>query len=445
MSLPLERSTEERGSNAFAERLYFVTHVVLPVLFVLFLGNLYAARHESVKDLYDLTNYLGPVIKSVRHHQGLTLLRQGAPYIGTVPFRTARMPFPIYLLAGEDYIFRHHLLLIQTAKTFLMAIPALVAAWILFREGRGIQRGKTVALLTLPFLIPSLLLLAVSLQVEEGFYYGFLALLFAVLLAPRQVRSHPWLYILTFAVAANCLYLSKSSMRILVLVAAIGMLRLVAGWRRQVAVCLLAACGPIGWMVYTGVSSGRTTVASSLDGFNLHKGNYAEFTTYYPPPNGAYMDPYDYLIVPNTPMFQTEWQDNDYHMKQALDFMQAHPGQTLYADWKKFRVMFADLSDIGTGHKDDSFAKVDRVNMPIFRLLEWTAVLAALSSCFSQTRRWEAVTFLALLGAFFVPYLIGFALTRHAAPILYPCALYLAKFIQYGPSDDQTSLAEAKG
>jgi len=390
-----------------------------------------SGRHETATDVFTLSNYLGPVTQGLHDTGRMVFFRSGAPYIGVVPFYAARMPFAIYFLLVMNKVFAGHFFLLQVGKTFLLALPLLLAAWLALRAtGKG-QLNLVTAILLTPFVIPSFLLLATSMQVEEAFFYSFLALALSLLIYARNCPMPQWLLTIVYAVVVDLVYLTESSMRVTCFVLVVAMLFQLRNLRLSVLLCLLTVIAPLGWGGYLYRTTGHFTVNSSLDGFNFHKGNYPEFLDRYPPADNGYMDKWDPTITPQTPMFHSEWEDSAWHMRQGVLFLH-QPGNFALATIKKFDVYFLTLRDIGSGHHHDIFTRFDIVNMLLFRLLTLGAIVGSMVLFLRGRERLVSLSFLFFVAASAAPFVAGFALTRHAAILIEPSAIVLAYYASQG-------------
>ena len=126
----------------------------------------------------------------------------------------------------------------------------LGAARMVFYQCADSRRGLLFsgAVLALPLFVPAFLADAVNLQVEEGFAFAFLACAFTLVAIGPPAGTRALLgYTISIAAALDLLYLSKSSMiLVVVLFLGFGLLHNVAAWSR-VLLLLLVMAAPIGW------------------------------------------------------------------------------------------------------------------------------------------------------------------------------------------------------
>jgi len=393
-----------------------------------------SARNERSLHLEGITNDLGATARSIEILGRLELPMRGKPFIDTVPFYCARMPFPPYFLRDLDKISDGRFLLLHALKVYLLLLPLWLGAWLLYKRAKHRQLILLVCLM-LPFLIPDFLYLVVTLQIEEAYFYSFLILALALVLCSPAIKgSSAWLSMVAFALSIDLIYLSKSSMRLTCAVLTVAWVITDKSIARRIVVCLLFLLAPLGWALHCDTVSGRFTFGSSFDGFNLHKGNYAQFLDRYPPADGGYMDKWDYSINPYH-QFSSEWAYNDYHMALAKQFILYHPKIDAIAFLRKFDVFFLDLRDIGSGHRSDLLSKVDPVSMLLFRLTLWSALLWSILNLFIKRHRAASLLFLCVALSIAAPYLAGFALTHQAFTLIFPSAMMLGYFYSAGEDD----------
>jgi hypothetical protein len=175
-------------------------------------------------------------------------------------------------------------------------------------------------------------------------------------------------------------------------------------------------------------------VGTSFDGINLHKGNNAGFLEHYPPPHGDSIDWYDFELNRGL-HFGDEWSFNDYHRSAALDHLRTHPRQTLAGDWRKVNVLFFSVEKYGGTASHGVMRMIENAGMVAFRLMLWTAMVSAIYLVFRargverRSLRVASGVFLAVVAACVLPYVAGFAYTRHVSVLIYPAALFLCRVL----------------
>jgi hypothetical protein len=285
-----------------------------------------------------------------------------------------------------------------------------------------------------------------NILVDEGYLYSFLAVAVALLFfdVQAQMALGGWGRAVLFAVSLGGVYLSKSGTLPAVVVLTVGFLLVERrGGLRWLVVALVAAA-PLGWALHQHHASGRYSVGTSFDGINLHKGNNAGFLQHYPPLHGESMDWYDFELNRGV-RFSDEWSFNDYHQRAALTYLRTHPRETLAGDVRKLNVLFFSLEKYGGTASHGVTRVIEDAGMFAFRLMLWTAILCAIYLLFGTrgsnrgSLRVASGVFLALVAACALPFVGGFAYTRHVSVLIYPAALFCCRLLCDGvqrTSDD---------
>ena len=175
-------------------------------------------------------------------------------------------------------------------------------------------------------------------------------------------------------------------------------------------------------------------MGTSFDGINLHKGNNAGFLEHYPPRHGDSMDWYDFELNRGL-YFNDEWSFNDYHQRAALDYLRTHPRETLEGDVRKLNVLIFSVEKYGGTASHGVTRMIENAGMSAFRLVLWTAILCAIYLLFRargverKPLRVAAGVFLAVVAACALPFVAGFAYTRHVSVLIYPAALFLCRVL----------------
>ncbi|MBB5341870.1 hypothetical protein [Tunturiibacter gelidoferens] len=417
------------------DRRLLLVLLIVPVLVSLAaVWTLDQARAD--RSLFSLTNLVGPTTRSLLNGGGITVCTEEMGTRGNpICFHAARMPATAITVASGIRLFGDRYVPVACFKTILLLLPvefAIYLAWCCLPRPFG-RRLMVILLLLIPFFIPAFLADVTNLQVDEGFSYSFLAMAAAMLFLDwpglRGVRGA-----VLFAAALDGLYLSKSGMLAAVLVLLVGFLALERQTKLRWLAVLLVAAAPLGWALHQHHASGRFSVGTSFDGINLHKGNNAGFLQNYPPTHGDSLDWYDFEL--NRGMsFPDEWSFNDYHLRAARQYLLTHPRETLSGDRRKLRILFFSVEKYGSTAIFGARQLIEIAGMLLFRLMFWIATVSAivllLRHRFEDDRslRVAAATFLALVAASTLPYLAGFAYTRHVSILIYPSALFCCRLL----------------
>src|SRR5271168_2660984 len=331
----------ETGSNRTTQdrRLLWLLLIIPAVMSLIGVWSL--DHSKAHKPLFSMTNLLGPTTRSLLSGEGLTVCTEDMGTRGNpICFHAARMPMSAMVVALGMQLLGDHYLRVASFKTLLLLLPIELCLYLVWRRlpRSGGRRWLVVLLLLAPFAITAFLADVTNILVDEGYSYSLLALAVAVLFFGCQLRGGLGRAVL-FAVALDGLYLSKSGMLPVVIVLTVGFLMMERRVGLRWLVVVLVAVTPMGWALHQHHASGRYSVGTSLDGINLHKGNNAGFLEHYPPPHGDSIDWYDFELNRGL-YFSDEWSFNDYHKKAALDYLWAHPRETLKGDLRKLNVLF---------------------------------------------------------------------------------------------------------
>ena len=423
--------------------------LLLFVPVVMSLAGVWILDHgKANKPLFSMTNLVGPTTRSLLAGEGLTACTEDMGTRGNpICFHAARMPMSALVVALGMRLLGDHYLRVACFKTLLLLLPVGLCIYLVWRcapRSWG-RRLLVVMLLLAPFAMTAFLADATNILVDEGYLYSFLAVAVALLFFDVEARSAMggWGWAVVFAVAVDGVYLSKSGTLPVVVVLTVGFLMMERRGGLRWLVVLLVAAAPLGWAVHQHHASRRYSVGTSFDGINLHKGNNAGFLEHYPPPHGDSMDWYDFELNRGL-HFGDEWSFNDYHQRAALDYLRAHPRETLAGDGRKLNVLFFSVEKYGGTASHGIARMVEDAGMVVFRLMLWTAIVSAIY-VLVRTRRVDrrvhksdrslrvaAGVFLAVVAAFALPYVAGFAYTRHVSVLIYPAALFCGRLLCEG-------------
>jgi hypothetical protein len=397
---------------------------------------------KANKPLFSMTNLVGPTTRSLLAGEGLTACTEDMGTRGNpICFHAARMPMSALVVALGMRLFGDHYLRVACFKTLLLLLPVGVCIYLVWRcrPRSGGRRVLVVLLLLAPFALTAFLADVTNILVDEGYLYGFLALAVALLFfdVPWRPALGGWSRAVLFAVAMDGVYLSKSGTLPVVVVLTVGFLMVERRAGLRWLVLVLVAAAPLGWAMHQHHASGRYSVGTSFDGINLHKGNNAGFLEHYPPRHGDSMDWYDFELNRGL-YFGDEWSFNDYHQRAALDYLRAHPRETLEGDLRKLNVLFFSMEKYGGTASHGVTRMIEEAGMVVFRLMLWTAMVWAIYVLIrmrgsdqksKRSLRVAAGVFLAVAAACALPYVAGFAYTRHVSVLIYPAALFCCRLL----------------
>jgi hypothetical protein len=410
----------------------FLITMAISIASATLLGNV-----DIKPSIFQIVNFTGPTALSLLHGGGLTVCTTEMGTLGNpICFHAARMLVPSLTVAAGYLVFGDRFVPVMVFKIILFLLPVEFAIFLALKRlpASPFRRAGIVFLLVAPFGMTLFIANVVNLPVEEDYAYSLIAFALAVILfgpfaspsseAASARRSHPF-YILAFALAVDALYLSKSSLSLAVAALTIAFFLQLRSPIRRVILIVLVAAAPIGWALHQHHASGRYSLGTSLDGVNLHKGNDAIFLAHYPPPPLTSLDDFDPDLNRGL-YFPSEWSFNDYHLHAGIDYIRAHPRETLQAEWRKFHLLYISLTKYGSSDPHGLRLLIETAGLLLFRILFWGSIAVSLAAFFApslRSLRSAAVAYLALVAACALPYLIGFGYTRHASILIYPACL----------------------
>ena len=425
-------SREARGVNRAMLSCFALSLLVAAAAVLIFHAG------DAHGSLYLLPNLVGQTAHSVAYGHGLTVVTDTMGTPGQpIAFHAARMPLPSLVVAlGERLFGGTGMRATALLKTFLLLCPLWLSMLLVFRVARFSTQPPIVfgTLLLLPFASLPFLADVVNIQVEEGYTYSLLALGLALVLftPPRSssdgIAATPLLRTLALGVVLDLLFLSKSAMIVAIAVLLACFLFRIRQRTLQAIVLASVVLCVGGWAVHQHAASGRYTLGTSLDGLNLHKGNNAGFAAHYPPRPGASLDGFDAELNMGN-HFADEWEFNDFHRQAALAYMRDHRAETVRNALTKAQVYFLSLTRYGSGESHGLMLVLETCGLVLFRLLLGLTVVASILGILSGggPGRFASVTFLLVGMACALPFLAGFAYTRHASVLLYPAVLLLCR------------------
>ncbi len=421
-----------------ARRLFYF---VLTTSVLLSLGFAFAVSRNSRRLEQTVGLVALPSAHSLLRGNGLTFCTSElvASPGNTICFHSARMPIVPAVIALGLKLLGDRLLAVTLFKTLLLLIPLELAVWIVCLNTPQARENMIITgiLLLIPFLNLIFLGDVIGLEYEEFYSYSLIALGSALAfwnksLAEKKADHLPLAGLVGACAAA--VYLCKSSMLLTAAVLLIAGLQYVTGYRARLLAVALALAAPAGWMLYQHHAGGRATLGTSIDGFNLHMGNSPNFLRDYPPPPGGSLDLTASQLHAGH-IFPNEWSMNDFHQHAAVDFIRTHPAGTVAGLLRKVGVVMFSTRIVGRWSRHGLMNIVERAGSVVFRLLFWTSCL--LSVFFLVTNdaglRSTGAVFLLVVWAVTLPYLIGFAYTRHISVLVYPTVLFCCLIAQRWP------------
>lgn len=368
-------------------------------------GMIIASRPITPSDtLFDLGFGFGEVVRAWA--QGHTL---AVPSSLGIPVYAARMPL-IPLAAYLAHFLSTRLLVYFVLKNLVtwgliaMAVRRLSAT-------RQWSKRELISFTAVLALSPYALSIASDVNFEEGVLASLVLLLFAELVS----EARPWV----LAIVLAAIYLTKSSMLLVCLSSAGWMVA--KEWPRLKLRSLIPAIGLglaiLSWGSYVYRETGVFAIgthSTSLDGFNLHKGNNRwAFRTY---PRTS-LDTLDDRLSPATSP-RNEWDFNATQRRLALDYMRERPEDVLHMDASKAFVFCCDVGEAPQHTPGMNRWRIVLSNV-VDHLLLGGVILFTLADVFNRRTSSPQRLFLLLLVAYLLPYFAGFLYMRHMVPLYF--------------------------
>ena len=136
--------------------------------------------------------------------------------------------------------------------------------------------------------------------------------------------------------------------------------------------------------------------------------------------------------------YKSESDFNAGQEKEAVQYMETHPRATIIAMGRKIGVLLFSLKKVGPGTIRSPMVEwTERASRVIAQLVLWTALLVAAWQCV----RWKpsslpAAVFLLVTAAICLPYVVGFALSRHGSILYLPAIIYIIRSVYAGQEDE---------
>jgi hypothetical protein len=418
-----------------------------PALFVLFVAMTLGVSLTMVwrsdlgpqSTLFALSNLVGPTAESLLSGRGLSVCIDAVGTSGNpICFHAARMPAASLMIALGIRLLGDNAIRVNLLKEVLLLVPLYAGVYLAWRRIRCLA---VLLILLVPFGIATFLSDVRMMQVEEGYSYSLIALAVSILLFSMRPGAPASFSVATiFGATIAGIYLTKSSMLPLAFVLALSYCILDLRAAARAIVLSFAVASPTGWALYQHHASGRISVGTSLDGMNLHKGNNPGFLEHYPPPPGHSLDDFDTDLNYGY-SFTDEWSYDQFHRDAGIEFVKTHRWATLLGDDRKFRILFFSVHKYGSSETNGAIEAIEIAGLVIFRLLLWTSILGAAYWFFTPTRgtpgrRAAGGIYLAVVGACVLPYLVGFAYTRHVSILIYPSALMCCRMLEGDTPDE---------
>jgi hypothetical protein len=326
-------------------------------------------------------------------------------------------------------------------KIGLTLIVLFASVWVIFSRSEWSGRTGLLAGISLVLMGGASFTVAniVNLQVEEAYGFAPMVLCWAMLIdcssraaaGDRREGDGGTLRSILFGVSLVLIYLSKSSYLAVVFVLLTGF-GLLNGFRtRQFVICtVILTSALLSWGLYQKHNSGRFSFGTSLDGWNLYKGNNPQFNTRYPPSPGTSLDQYDEALFQGGPVGD-EWEVSDYYFRESVKYAINNPRAWAIGVLKKLQVAFIAMEKSGSTKSTGFRHYYEFLSLLLLRIVLWVSIAISVIKVYRGARNEVLVGCIYIGFVFFLllPYLAGFLYTRHLSVLGIPAAMLVSHFV----------------
>ncbi len=415
------------------------TRLIFCLFFAVYtlVGSVLITFYLDLDSVFRLCCWMGPLIRSLTvNHQYAQCSLDPIHPDQLFCLHAARMPVIPLLMASLAAI-TNHLWFAALVKNVLVTTPLALVGWQYYTGLRHLPRWIVVGGGLFALTFPGVVIFHFYLGAEECVLIGLLAFVWGYLPLARRDPLDRRSLILA-AVLNGLMCLTKSGMFPLAILNAAAYALLTR--RRAVAVGFAGVIGAamMSWGLYTLVATDHLTLGTSLDGYNLSKGNNEWTLGVYR--QGEELDNLSnwlwQLPASEDRSLSGEWDYNAFFTRRALTFAREHPREELRLLALRF-TRFYLIAAPGQGQLPDLVRSGVRViYLPyvlIFRLLLWAGLMTGLIQVLRHgpraIGRGDAAvlipaTYLVGVLIYSLPYLAGFAYWRHVTPIVIPTVLW---------------------
>ena len=344
-------------------------------------------------------------------------------------WRAARMPALPSLLALLTLVVGGGLLALTLVKN-LVLIPLVVAPLVI--AGKRCARRAPIlswVLVALVLSCPPWVLQVMSPVPEESLLIPLLTAAVAILLWGSGRAAA-----LGMALLVALLALTKSGGWLLAVVLCVATQLRLRSRPLVFAPWLALGVALLAWSAWVAQSGGPFAPITSLDGYNLHKGNNTRVLEVYPDGSLDQLSPWLSERIPKAAS-QREWDSYRAHEAQAIRFWHERPLLALRASLAKAWVYLVEV-DLPVGTSSGFRRLAGWVAVPFlaaFRLLLAVVIWRCFRALRRRPRSVEPWLVLAGLLCAALPSLVGFAYQRHALVLFAPLVLLVLNALAADP------------
>ena len=385
-------------------------------------------RHTPTRNIFDLQFLYGPLVKNI-----VTLNIYASP---GMQFTGHRLPFIPYFLSAIAII-HNDIIFAYVVKNLIFYSVTFIAMRFWWVQETGISKQLKLVVVAFVAFFPPLIFWGTSPDADEGYIIHFMATLsIGLFFFERMELRRKWIMIVLLGFLNALLYLTKSSM--LLPSAAICFLFWLKSAKLKVfsVFVVIFLSSLIFWGLMNIRHSGTFAITTSLDGWNLYKGNNELTLSLYPPYNLDILD-MEKLLPFKRPSGMNEWEFNDAARNKAVEFAMNNPMDELRLIGRRLFIFFFEVRRNPLYRGETQFESpvywVSAIWMTVFRLILFGSLFGGVK-CLSRHIRGSTpqlsrhakntIIYFLILASYAVPCIIGFAYERHLMPLVIPTVIY---------------------
>lgn len=340
-------------------------------------------------------------------------------------FSAHRLPFIPYFLYYSSILFENNLFLITLFKNTLASLLLFKTLKYVYDRTNNKITYSILILFVITF--PRWILHYFQINTEEGYIIPFFAFYVAFLFFKSESIYDFGLFILS---VTGLLY-SKNSLLLVAACAPFFYFIIYRQAAKTLVITIFVGLGITSQAFFNMKNTGKFTVASSWEGWNLFKGNNPYTLKYYPDHS---LDELDYkgLTPGMDEVFRTEWEYSDFLKSTGMEYMIANPTKIIELSTLKAYLFFVTPVSYGCCAPSGILRWINNVYLTIFRIifwscLFWTAYLTFFQKKLSIENQRVSILYILILILFSGFYIIGFVYERHISPIFLVSIFYFTK------------------
>lgn len=390
------------------------------LLYVIFGTTIFIVYNKAWEQtIFQLPFLYGELLESISktgEYKGYYHVNTNGVYL---TFSAHRLPLITYFLYYSSRIFHtENMVYIAFIKNLFWQLPTAIGFYY-FYTFSAIRRSWKLAATAFLLFFPQLTMYSFTVGLEEGYIIPAVTGFMGILLFNKNETTTKYLQLTAFLIL---LFWLKNTF--LYIVPFMLLMLWVLSKNHKVALLGVVAYGISIYLLmsFNLKNAGEFTVRYPYKYWNLYKGNNPKTFDFYPKYT---LDAMDYLAPELFPgEVKNQWEFDDFYKKKYDDYLKEQPSAVFLGYIKKFFVVTLDVRP--NGKFLQKFRIQDLIGVPfmvVIRLLLWSSIFSMLWQLFkshSLHLKLKMVTYLAFLGIYFAPYIIGWGTERHISPLFVP-------------------------